>query len=90
MNDLEFAVKMEEYFNKKVQYVKQQIKGEWIETGKMFVELNGEEIVYEVICNRCKGLSYFRKVTNVLIGAVYCPCCGTEMKVRLNNEKEIL
>lgn len=58
---------------------KQQTKGEWVATGRMFVELNGEQIVYEVLCDQCKGLSYFRKVTSVLFGAEYCPCCGVKM-----------
>ena len=58
---------------------KQQTKGEWVATGRMFIELNDEQIVYEVICDHCKGLAYFRRVTSVLFGAEYCPNCGTKM-----------
>lgn len=56
-----------------------QTKGEWVATGRMFIELNGEQIVYEVICDSCKGLAYFRRTMGDLVGAEYCPCCGMKM-----------
>lgn len=59
---------------------KQQTKGEWVETGRKFIEITDEQIVYEAICDQCKGLAYFRRVTSVLFGADYCPHCGTKME----------
>jgi len=52
--------------------------GHWVETGRMF-EANDNQLVYEVLCDKCKGLSYFRKSENELIGAKHCPCCGLQM-----------
>lgn len=53
--------------------------GHWVETGRMFIEANDDQLVYEVLCDKCKGLSYFRKSENELIGAKHCPCCGRQM-----------
>ena len=32
---------------------KQQAKGKWVATGRMFIEPNGVQTVYEVICDQC-------------------------------------
>lgn len=53
---------------------------EWTETGRIFIEMNEEQLLYEVICNKCKGLAFFRKSDEKLVGAKYCPCCGISMK----------
>ena len=58
---------------------KQQAKGKWVATGRMFIEPNGVQTVYEVICDQCKGLAYFRRVESIFFRAEYCPCCGMKM-----------
>ena len=51
----------------------------WTETGRIFIEMNEEQLIYEVICNDCKGLAFFRKSDGKLVGAKCCPHCGAKM-----------
>ena len=48
----------------------------WIQTGSVCENSEGQ-LLRECICPKCRGLSYFRSSSNELVGANYCPNCGT-------------
>lgn len=50
--------------------------GKWIDTGEISTNRRGQ-IVHEVICSECNGISYFRSMGNKYIGANLCPNCGS-------------
>lgn len=50
--------------------------GKWIDTGETSINRRGQ-IVHEVICSECNGISYFRSMGNKYIGASLCPNCGS-------------
>lgn len=56
-----------------------QKKGKWIDTKEISINVRGQ-IVHEVICSKCDGISYFRSMGNKYIGANLCPNCGAEME----------
>ena len=55
-------------------------KGKWIDTDVTLLNRQGD-LVHEVICSECNGISYFRKMGNKYIGANYCPNCGAKLEV---------
>ena len=54
-------------------------KGKWIDTTEISTNKRGQ-IVHEVICSECNGISYFRSMGNKYIGANLCPNCRAEME----------
>ena len=54
-------------------------KGKWIDTKEISTNRKGQ-IVHEVICSECNGISYFRGMDDKYIGANLCPNCGAEME----------
>lgn len=54
-------------------------KGKWIDTTEISTNKRGQ-IVHEVICSECNGISYFRGMDGKYIGANFCPNCGAEME----------
>lgn len=54
-------------------------KGKWIDTKEISTNRKGQ-IVHEVICSECNGISYFRGMDGKYIGANLCPNCGAEME----------
>jgi hypothetical protein len=57
-----------------------QKKGKWIDTREICSNARGQ-IVHEVICSECNGISYFRSMGNKYIGANFCPNCGSKNEV---------
>ncbi len=55
-------------------------KGKWIDTKEISTNRRGQ-IVHEVICSECNGISYFRSMGNKYIGANLCPNCGSRNEV---------
>ncbi len=54
--------------------------GHWIETGNIgHIDIDNV-ILYQEMCDKCKGLSYFRRSADKLIGARNCPNCGAKME----------
>lgn len=56
-------------------------KGKWIDTTEISTNKRGQ-IVHEVICSECNGISYFRSMGNKYIGANLCPNCGSRNEVQ--------
>lgn len=54
-------------------------KGKWIDTKEISMNSRGQ-IVHEVICSECNGISYFRGIDGKYIGANLCSNCGAEME----------
>lgn len=54
-------------------------EGRWIDTKEISTNRRGQ-IVHEVICSECNGISYFRGMDGKYIGANLCPNCGAEME----------
>ncbi len=60
--------------------MKEPKTGHWIETGnKGHIDVDST-ILYQEMCDKCKGLSYFRKSFGKFVGAEYCPNCGAKME----------
>ena len=57
-----------------------QKTGKWIDTKEIFTNKRGQ-IVHEIICSECNGISYFRSMGNKYIGANLCPNCGSRNEV---------
>ena len=55
-------------------------KGKWIDTTEISTNKRGQ-IVHEVICSECNGISYFRAMGDKYIGANFCPNCGSRNEV---------
>jgi hypothetical protein len=55
-------------------------KGKWIDTTEIGINTRGQ-ILHEVICSKCNGISYFRSIGNKYIGANLCPNCGSRNEV---------
>jgi hypothetical protein len=60
-------------------------KGKWIKQYTAFVN-DDNQIVTECHCTNCYGISYFRSMNGELVGAKYCPNCGSEME-NVENDK---
>ena len=59
--------------------VDERKKGKWIDTKEISTNRKGQ-IIHEVICSECNGISYFRGMDGKYIGANLCPNCGAEME----------
>ncbi len=58
--------------------------GKWIDTGEISTNRRGQ-IIHEVICSKCNGISYFRSMGNKYISATLCPNCGSRNEVEYDN-----
>lgn len=60
-------------------------KGKWIKQYTAFVN-DDNQIVTKCHCSNCHGIAYFRSLGNKLVGANYCPVCGSFMESEVVNE----
>ena len=53
--------------------------GRWINTKEISISVKGQ-ILHEVVCSECSGISFFRAIGKKYIGANLCPNCGAKME----------
>lgn len=76
-----------DYIEKLPPVTPERKKARWIKQYTAFVN-DDNQIVTEYHCNNCYGISYFRSMNGKLVGAKYCPNCGTEMETKENYKEE--
>ena len=85
--NIDRADKLANVINKALEerVIREKNKGKWLGGLKTIISYDGQ-ILHEVVCSKCHGISYFRTCFHEYVGAKYCPCCGELMSPNMAAE----